>query len=134
VVVDGGEGISDLGLGGLEINNEDQSVFVFDLLHGLFSIQRVLDDGVFIEALLNGEESLSMSSIFALSAEFKSLGLEESGGSVNFVLSGVFSLLVGLGNLGSDLGGLGLVLSLCFLLAHCSFRFYLIMLLLNARE
>ena len=43
-VVDLSEGISDLGLGGSIINNEDQGVLVFDLLHGLFSVQGVLDD------------------------------------------------------------------------------------------
>lgn len=54
-IVDLSESISDLGLGGLVINNEDQGVFVFNLLHGLFSIQGMLNDGVFIETRLDGE-------------------------------------------------------------------------------
>ena len=42
----------DLTLVGLDIDNKDQCIAVFDQFHGGFGCQRVLDDGMLIQATL----------------------------------------------------------------------------------
>ena len=48
------EGISDLGLGGGVVNDEDHSILIFDLFHGLLSVKGVLDDGILVKSKLDG--------------------------------------------------------------------------------
>lgn len=50
------EGSLDLGLVGLDVDNEDEGVVLLDLLHGTLSVERVDDDLVLIKAglVLNG--------------------------------------------------------------------------------
>ncbi len=113
------EGFLDLSLGGVGVNNVNQSILIFDSLHGLFSVQRVLENSVFIRASdLVGEEGTGRSSVHGLSGEFLCFGSVESVLVVDLVLSLGLSLLVGLGDLLSNLGG-GLLGLLGFLLAHC---------------
>ena len=52
-VVEFSNGILDLSLVGLDVNNEDQSVAVLNELHGGFSCQGVLDDGMLVQTALS---------------------------------------------------------------------------------
>lgn len=49
-IVEGLKGLLDLGLVGLDVDDEDEGVVLLHLLHGALSVERVHDDLVLIEA------------------------------------------------------------------------------------
>ena len=46
------QGILNLSLVGFDVDNEDQCIVLFDLLHRAFCVQRMYDDLIFVEAFL----------------------------------------------------------------------------------
>ena len=119
-VVDLLESISDLGLSGLMINDEDHSILVFDLFHGLFGVYGVSDDGVLVESKLNGVKIGGISLIFGISSQSQSSGSVESDLFIDLVGSGLmFTLSVGLGDLLGSLSSLGGSTGVLVTLSHC---------------
>jgi len=64
-----------LSLVGLDIDNENQSVVLLDLLHGTLGVERVDDNFVLIEARLMGN---GLSWVFGRPGELQGLGTVES--------------------------------------------------------
>jgi hypothetical protein len=60
----------------LDVDDENQSVVLLNLLHGTFSVERVDDDLVFIEARLMGNR---LSWVFGRPGELEGLGSVEGG-------------------------------------------------------
>ncbi len=60
----------------LDVDNENQSVVLLNLLHGAFSVERVDDDLVLIEARLMGN---GLSWVFGRTGELEGLGSVEGG-------------------------------------------------------
>ena len=84
-------GLLDHGLVGSSVNDEHQSVVVFDGLDSAFGGKGVLNDGVLVEGLLLLD---ALSCVFGLSVKSESLGSSESGFCPDLVLSnGVRTLL-----------------------------------------
>lgn len=118
--VDLSEHFFNLGLGGLIVNQEDHSVFVFDLLHSLFSVKGVSDDRVLVEFRLDGTQIFGSSNIFGISSQSQSSGSIESDLRVDLVSSGlVLTLSVGLSDSLSCLGSSVLGGGLFVTFGHC---------------
>jgi hypothetical protein len=60
----------------LDVDDENQSVVLLNLLHGAFSVERVDDDLVLIEARLMGN---GLSWVFGRTGELEGLGSVEGG-------------------------------------------------------
>lgn len=99
------DGISDLVLVGLLVDNEDEGVGVLDLLHGSLGVKGRDDD---IVGVHSGVVSNGLSLVLGLLGELKDLGSSEDGGG---------SVLEGLGAVGTLEGSLLGVLSLSG--GHC---------------
>lgn len=70
------QSLLDLSLVGLNVDNEDKGVVLFDLLHGALGVEGVDDDLVLIEAGLVGNR---LARVLGLAGQLKSLWLVEGG-------------------------------------------------------
>lgn len=70
------QSLLDLSLVGLDIDDENQSVVLLDLLHGALSVERVDDDPVLIET---GLVRNRLSWVLSGTGELESLGSVEGG-------------------------------------------------------
>jgi len=80
-VVEGLHGVLDLTLVGLDVDDEDKSLLVLDLLHGGLRGERILDDSKLVhlrQALFSREGMHSLSDILRLAYKLLGLGLVES--------------------------------------------------------
>lgn len=94
------DGVLDLPLVALQVDDEDQGVVVLDLLHSALGVQRVLDDS---ELVHSGQVGDGLSSILGVSSKL------EGAGSVERRRGSDLSERPGLGTLqGGLLGQLGL--------------------------
>lgn len=99
------DGILDLSLVGLDINEEDKGVIILELLHGSLSVKRLADDAVLVHAGSVGDR---LAAVLGSTSKLEGLGQVEGGGGADLALS------LALGTLkGSLLGIEGLVLSNC---------------------
>lgn len=89
------EGSLDLGLVGLDVDDEDKSVVLLDLLHGALSVERVDDDLVLIEAGLVVDR---LALVLGVARQRQGLGAVEGRGGPDLVA------LVGVNTLKSSLG------------------------------
>ena len=69
------DGILDLTLVRLDVNDEDEGVVLLDLLHGRLGVQRVNDGAVSIHT---GEREDSLALVLGLAGESKGLGSDHS--------------------------------------------------------
>ena len=74
------DGVLDLALVGLDVDNENQSIAVLDKLHGGFCCERVLNDRVLVKSALLGR---ALGGVFGLSLRLESLRLVEVNSSVD---------------------------------------------------
>lgn len=80
----------DLALVGLDIDNEDKGVVLFDLLHGALRVERVDDDLVMVEASLMRDR---LAGVFGRPRQLESLGEVECGRGADLAgLGGLFKL------------------------------------------
>jgi hypothetical protein len=99
------DGILDLSLVGLDINEEDEGVIILELLHGSLSVKGLTNDAVLVHARSVGD---GLAAVLGSTSKLESLGQVEGGGSADLALS------LALGTLkGSLLGIKSLVLSNC---------------------
>jgi len=68
------DGILDLMLVGLDVNDEDQSVVVLNLLHGALSCKRILQDGMLVELVHSWDRSAR---VLGSSVKLEGLGATE---------------------------------------------------------
>jgi hypothetical protein len=116
------DGILDLVLVGVNINDEDEGVVLLNALHGGLSGQRELEDGELVKTGLVGD---GLTNVLGLAGKSEGLGAtEDSGGSDLLGLGGLSTLLEKLGSLQSLLlGGFGLLNDLLLgLLLFCKAR------------
>jgi hypothetical protein len=89
-VVQGLKSSLDLALVGLDVDNEDKGVVLFDLLHGALGVERVDDDLVVVEASLMRDR---LAGVFGRSGELQGLGKVECGRGTDLArLLGLLSL------------------------------------------
>jgi len=88
-------GSLDLTFVGLDVNDEDQSVAVFNQFHTGLRRQRVLDDGIFIDRVLLWYTGAS---VFGLAGVLQSFGLVKVHSSMDAGALFGDALLKGLGN------------------------------------
>lgn len=79
------QGTLDLGLVGLDVADEDQSVVLLDLLHGGLGVERVDDDLVLIEAGLGGD---GLAQVLGRAAQDQGLGAVEGSRESDLALLG----------------------------------------------
>lgn len=77
------EGLLDLGLVGLDIDDEDEGVVLLDLLHGALGVERVDDDLVLIQTGLMGNR---LAEVLGRARESEGLGAVEGRRGANLVL------------------------------------------------
>lgn len=75
------DGILDLPLVGLEVNNEHQGVVVLDLLHGRLGVERVLDRAELVHPREVGD---GLAGVFRVTGETECRGSVEGDGSADF--------------------------------------------------
>lgn len=81
------EGLLDLGLVGLDVDDEDEGVVLLHLLHGALGVQGVHDDLVLVKARLVGDR---LARVLGGARDDESLGEVEGGAQANLaVLVGV---------------------------------------------
>ena len=83
------EGQLDLGLVGLDVDDEDQGVVLLHLLHGALSVERVDDDLVLIET---GNVVDGLAGVARSAGQDQSLGAVERGGQADLAVLGGVSL------------------------------------------
>lgn len=72
------QGVLDLSLVGLDVDDEDEGVVLLDLLHGALSVERVDDDLVLIETGLVVD---GLARVLGVASQRQGLGLAEGGRS-----------------------------------------------------
>ena len=77
------ESLLDLGLVGLRVDDEDQGVVLFDLLHGALGVEGVNDDLMLVQARLVGER---LAVVLGRSRELEGLGAVEGGRGADLAL------------------------------------------------
>jgi hypothetical protein len=97
-IIESLDGILDLVLVGLNINEEGQGVVFLNLLHGSLSVERLTNDTVLIHT---GSMSNGLTSILGGTVQNQSLGDVEVSGSTNLTDSLTMDTLKG-GLLGSE--------------------------------
>jgi len=95
------DGVPDLALVGLDVDEENEGVVVLDLLHGRLSGKGGLDD---LELVIAGELLAGLGGILGVAGELKGLGPVEVGLGVETSSLGLLSSLKSLGN-SSGFGG-----------------------------
>lgn len=99
------DGVLDLSLVSLDIDEENKGVIILELLHGSLSVKRLADDAVLVHA---GSVGDGLAAVLGGTSKLESLGQVEGGGGADLALS------LALGTLkGSLLGIESLVLSNC---------------------
>lgn len=99
------QGLLDLGLVGLDVDNEDKAVVLLNLAHGALGVERVHDDLVLVQAGLVGN---GLARVLAGAGELQGLGQVEGGRQADLVgLLGVNTLQRSLRGSVGLLGALG---------------------------
>lgn len=97
------DGILDLSLVRLDVDNEDQGVVLLNLLHGRLGVQRVHDDLELVQPRHMGN---ALAGVLGLARELEGVGPVESNRGADFLVDlGVHTLKGGLLRVGGLLGG-----------------------------